>query len=48
MKIREIKTHVLSKPLDKPFAFSMGWVHQRSAMVVELITDEGVTGWGES
>jgi len=23
-------------------------VHQRSAMVVELITDEGVTGWGES
>ena len=48
MKIRDIKTHVLSKPLDKPFAFSMGWVNQRSSMLVELTTDDGVTGWGES
>lgn len=48
MKIIDIKTHVLSVPLDEPFAFSMGWVTRRSTMIVELITDEGVTGWGES
>ena len=30
MKITEIKTHVLSTPLDEPFAFSMGWVTRRA------------------
>jgi D-galactarolactone cycloisomerase len=48
MKITDIKTHVLSTPLDEPFAFSMGWVSRRSTVIVELITDEGVTGWGEA
>ena len=48
MKIIDVKTHVLSTPLAEPFAFSMGWVKQRSTMIVELITDEGITGWGES
>lgn len=48
MKIVDLKTHVLKTPLAEPFAFSMGWVTQRSTMVVELITDEGVIGWGES
>ena len=48
MKITDIKTHVLSTPLDEPFAFSMGWVSRRSTVIVELLTDEGVTGWGEA
>lgn len=48
MKIIDLKTHVLVTPLDEPFAFSMGWVHQRSAVLVECITDDGVIGWGES
>jgi D-galactarolactone cycloisomerase len=48
MKIIDIKTHVLSVPLDEPFAFSMGWATSRSTMIVELITDDGVIGWGES
>ena len=48
MIITDIKTYVLSTPLEEPFAFSMGWVTRRSTMIVELITDEGVTGWGES
>lgn len=48
MKITDVKTHVLSTPLDEPFAFSMGWVKRRSTMIVEVTTDEGVTGWGES
>ncbi|HQR10186.1 MAG TPA: mandelate racemase/muconate lactonizing enzyme family protein [Casimicrobiaceae bacterium] len=48
MKIIDVKTHVLTTPLDEPFAFSMGWVTRRSTMIVEIATDEGVTGWGES
>ncbi|WP_281890649.1 mandelate racemase/muconate lactonizing enzyme family protein [Paenibacillus sp. YYML68] len=47
MKITQVHVHVLKTPLDEPFYFSQGWVHQRSAVLVELETDEGVTGWGE-
>lgn len=48
MRILDVKTHVLSTPLEEEFAFSMGWVSRRSAVIVELITDDGVTGWGEA
>jgi D-galactarolactone cycloisomerase len=48
MKIVDVVAHLLSTPLEEPFAFSQGWVRQRSAVVVEVLTDEGVTGWGES
>ncbi len=48
MKVVDIVAHVLSSPLEEPFAFSQGWVEERNAMVVEVLTDEGVTGWGES
>jgi D-galactarolactone cycloisomerase len=48
MKIIDVVPHVLSTPLEEPFSFSQGRVDKRSAMVVEVVTDEGVTGWGES
>jgi len=48
MKITDIKTYVLSTPIETPFAFSMGWVTRRSAMIVEVITQDGVSGWGEA
>ena len=48
MRVVDLRTHVLSTPLDEPFAFSMGWVDRRSTMIVELSTDDGVTGWGEA
>ena len=48
MKIADVRTHVLSTPLDQPFAFSMGWVRERNTMLVELVTDEGIHGWGEA
>src|SRR5215203_2844736 len=48
MKIVDVVAHVLSTPLEEPFAFSQGRVHRRSAVVVEVVTEEGVTGWGES
>jgi D-galactarolactone cycloisomerase len=48
MKITDIAIHVLKSPLSEPFAFSQGWVGQRSATLVEVFTDEGVSGWGEA
>jgi len=48
VKITDIAIHVLKSPLAEPFAFSQGWVRQRSATLVEVSTDEGVTGWGEA
>jgi len=48
MKIDAIHVHVLECPLEVPFAFSQGWVNARSATLVEIVTDEGITGWGEA
>ncbi len=48
MKITDIKTYALRSSLEVPFAFSQGWVRQRSATLVEVLTDEGVSGWGEA
>jgi D-galactarolactone cycloisomerase len=48
MKITDIKIHALQSPLAQPFAFSQGWVRRRSATLVEVLTDEGITGWGEA
>lgn len=48
MKIIDLKVHVLKSALTEPFAFSQGWVRQRSATLVEVLTDAGITGWGEA
>ena len=48
MKITSVDVYVLKTPLDEPFAFSQGWVHQRSATLVRIQTDNGLSGWGEA
>ena len=48
MKISDVKAHVLRSPLEQPFAFSQGWVSSRGATLVEVTTDDGITGWGEA
>jgi len=48
MKIAHVDAFVLKTPLDEPFAFSQGWVHQRSATLVRITTDNGIVGWGEA
>ncbi|MFA0080330.1 mandelate racemase/muconate lactonizing enzyme family protein [Vibrio artabrorum] len=47
MKIKNIKCHAISVPLETPFYFSQGWVYSRSAMIVEILTDENISGFGE-
>jgi D-galactarolactone cycloisomerase len=48
MKITQVRAHVLRSALEQPFAFSQGWVSSRGATLVEVQTDEGITGWGEA
>lgn len=48
MKITGVRVHVLSTELERPFFFSQGWVRRRSATLVEVSTDTGLTGWGEA
>jgi D-galactarolactone cycloisomerase len=48
MKITKLTTHVLRTKLETPFAFSQGWVNERGAVLVEIETDAGLTGWGEA
>ncbi len=47
MKITDVKTHVLEASLSQPFAYSRAWYSTRTAMLVEIETDQGLVGWGE-
>ncbi len=47
MKIACIRTHHLHCKLDKPFGFSQWSYSERSVLVIEIITDTGLSGWGE-
>lgn len=47
MKIADVRAHVLEAALSQPFAYSRAWYDTRMAMVVEVETDTGLTGWGE-
>lgn len=48
MKITKISCYALAARLEEAFYFSQCWVRERAAMIVEIETDEGITGWGES
>jgi D-galactarolactone cycloisomerase len=46
MKITDVRTHVLQAALSQPFAYSRAWYDTRTAMVVEIETDNGLIGEG--
>ena len=50
MKITDIKTYILRYGLreEEVFGYSQTWYTSRSAMIVEVNTNEGITGVGES
>src|SRR5262245_20728754 len=48
MKITQVHVYPVQSALDQPFAFSQGWVRKRSSTLVEVLTDEGLIGWGEA
>ena len=47
MKITSIKSHVLRYELDKELGYSQQYYKHRTVHLVEIETDEGITGWGE-
>lgn len=48
MKITEVETYVLTKPLERPLLTSRSDGRQRTHFLVRVVTDAGVTGLGES
>ena len=47
MKVTDVRTHILQATLSQPFAYSRAWYDTRTAMLVEIETDNGLIGWGE-
>jgi len=47
VKITSIKSHVLRYELEKELGYSQQYYKHRTAHLVEVQTDEGITGWGE-
>ncbi|KNG95630.1 mandelate racemase/muconate lactonizing enzyme family protein [Pseudaestuariivita atlantica] len=47
MKITRITSHVLSCDMPEVLGYSQQYYAKRTAHLVEVETDEGVTGWGE-
>jgi L-alanine-DL-glutamate epimerase-like enolase superfamily enzyme len=48
MNIRDVKTYRLDAALAEPFAYSQAWYEHRGALLVEIISDDGLSGWGEA
>ena len=46
--IEDLKLHPVSLPLIEPLQTSFGVEAEKVAVIVEVITSDGVTGWGES
>lgn len=47
MKIIKIQSHILQYDLPDELGYSQQYYKKRSAHLVEVTTDEGITGWGE-
>ncbi|MGE8944309.1 mandelate racemase/muconate lactonizing enzyme family protein [Leptospira interrogans] len=47
MKIAEVNTHVLEAKIDTPFSWSFNRADTRGGCVVEIVCEDGTTGWGE-
>ena len=47
MKIKRVSSHILGYDLPEPLGYSQQYYTKRTAHLVEVETDEGITGWGE-
>jgi D-galactarolactone cycloisomerase len=48
MKITVIKTYVLEAALGEPFPYSQGSYEKRGTLLIEIIQEDGRSGWGEA
>ena len=47
MKITRVRVHHLAAPMRRRFGWSLNWTSLRTATLVEVNTDCGLTGWGD-
>jgi D-galactarolactone cycloisomerase len=47
LRITEVRIHLLEAPLEERFGWSLNWTSRRTATLVEVRTDAGLTGWGD-
>jgi D-galactarolactone cycloisomerase len=47
LRIAEIRLHKLFVPIKERFGWSLKWTDTRTVTLVEVVTDEGLTGWGD-
>jgi D-galactarolactone cycloisomerase len=48
MRIRDVRAHYLRAELEQPFGWSVYTTPIRQALLVEVLTDDGLVGWGEA
>ncbi len=48
MKITEIRGFDLSFPLAEPLGNALSFFRKRDALLVQIVTDAGISGWGEA
>jgi len=48
VKIRDVKTYQLEAALAEPFAYSQAWYERRGALLIEIVGEDGLSGWGEA
>jgi D-galactarolactone cycloisomerase len=47
MRIVEVRLHKLAAPIKERFGWSLNWTAQRTVTLVEVLTEEGLVGWGD-
>ncbi|KGX86291.1 o-succinylbenzoate synthase [Pontibacillus marinus] len=47
MRVKEIKLYKIAMKLKSPFRTHAGTVHNRESILIEMIDENGVSGWGE-
>jgi D-galactarolactone cycloisomerase len=47
MRIADVRAHVLEAKLTEPFAWSFNATDVRASCLVEIVAEDGTTGWGE-
>jgi len=47
IRITEVRVHRLAGDLKEAFGWSLNWTSRRTATLVEVRTDAGLTGWGD-
>ncbi len=47
MKILELSLHRLALPLNRPFRTAFGTISEREILLIRVLTDTGIEGWGE-